>query len=240
MWRGIHDASAVRITLALDDDLAALLRQQAATHGVSFKEMVNRALPAASSREMAPRDIHVPKTIPHSFGFRPGVDLDKLNHLADELEAEATAQSIKRNDDPARRQPTLAGAQPRLFRVRACPDGGGTSALQEPRASASPGSCCSGSCVSRPIHEPSPGRCPSAKCSTAWTAGSGFPTCTSRSRRTDTSQDCGPIWSTSARPGNMTTDAHLATLATQRGYVLHTTDTDFMPFRACAGSTPCR
>ncbi|HEV2954877.1 MAG TPA: hypothetical protein VGX95_02055 [Xanthobacteraceae bacterium] len=33
----------------------------------------------------------VPKTIPHAFGFRPGIDLDKLNQLADELEAEAYA-----------------------------------------------------------------------------------------------------------------------------------------------------
>jgi len=32
-----------------------------------------------------------PKTIPHAFGFRREIDLDKLNHLADELEAEAYA-----------------------------------------------------------------------------------------------------------------------------------------------------
>jgi catechol 2,3-dioxygenase-like lactoylglutathione lyase family enzyme len=31
-------------------------------------------------------------TSPHSFGFRPGVDLDKLGQLADELEAEAFAE----------------------------------------------------------------------------------------------------------------------------------------------------
>ena len=86
----------MRTTLTLDDDVAALLRQQAATLGVSFKEMVNRALRAGLSREMVPRDIQAPKTIPHSFGFRPGIDLDKLNQLADELEAEATAQSLAR------------------------------------------------------------------------------------------------------------------------------------------------
>jgi hypothetical protein len=34
-----------------------------------------------------------PKTIPHAFGFRPGIDLDKLNQLADELETEAYAAS---------------------------------------------------------------------------------------------------------------------------------------------------
>ena len=45
---------------------------------------------------MPPNDTPVPKTIPHSFGFRPGVDLDKLNQLADDLEAEATAESLAR------------------------------------------------------------------------------------------------------------------------------------------------
>lgn len=30
-----------------------------------------------------------PKTKPHHFSSRLGIDLDKLNHLADELEAEA-------------------------------------------------------------------------------------------------------------------------------------------------------
>jgi len=86
----------MRTTLTLDDDVEALLRRQAATLGVSFKEIVNRTLRAGLSREMVPRDVQVPRTISHSFGFRPGVDLDKLNQLADELEAEATAESLAR------------------------------------------------------------------------------------------------------------------------------------------------
>ena len=86
----------MRTTLTLDDDLAAVLRQQAATLGVSFKEIVNRTLRAGLLREMAPRDVQAPKTIPHSFGFRPGVDLDRLNQLVDELEAEAAAESLHR------------------------------------------------------------------------------------------------------------------------------------------------
>jgi hypothetical protein len=32
-----------------------------------------------------------PKTFSHAFGFRPGTDLDKLNQLSDELEAEVYA-----------------------------------------------------------------------------------------------------------------------------------------------------
>ncbi len=40
--------------------------------------------------------------------------------------------------------------------------------------------------------------------------------------------------------GNMTTDAHLATLAMQRGYVLHTTDADFLRFPGLRWVNPCR
>lgn len=86
----------MRTTLTLDDDLAELLRQRAAALGVSFKEVVNRALRAGLSREMTPRDVEVPRTIPHSFGFRPGIDLDKLNQLADEMEVEAAVESLRR------------------------------------------------------------------------------------------------------------------------------------------------
>ena len=42
------------------------------------------------------RNVEAPRTIPHSFRFRAGVDVDKLNQLADELEAEAAAESLKR------------------------------------------------------------------------------------------------------------------------------------------------
>jgi hypothetical protein len=37
------------------------------------------------------------KIIPHSFGFRAGIDLDKLAHLSDELETEEYIQKFSRN-----------------------------------------------------------------------------------------------------------------------------------------------
>lgn len=40
--------------------------------------------------------------------------------------------------------------------------------------------------------------------------------------------------------GNLTTDAHLATLARQRGYVLYTTDADFSRFSGLRWVNPCR
>jgi uncharacterized protein len=40
--------------------------------------------------------------------------------------------------------------------------------------------------------------------------------------------------------GNLTTDAHLAVLAMERGYVLHTTDTDFGRFAGLRWVNPCQ
>ena len=75
-------------TLTLDDEVAGLLKERARERGASFNETVNRTLRAgldeAAMRSTAP----IPGTIPHSFGSRTGRDLDKLNQLAGELEAD--------------------------------------------------------------------------------------------------------------------------------------------------------
>jgi hypothetical protein len=93
----------MRTTLTLDDDLAGLLKQRAREQGVPFKEAVNRTIRAGLGEAAAARHPRPPKTKSHSFGFRPGVDLDKLGQLADELEAEAVAEKI--NDFARRKRP---------------------------------------------------------------------------------------------------------------------------------------
>jgi hypothetical protein len=80
----------MRTTLTIDDDLADLLKRRAREIGVPFKEVINRTLRAGLGDQAKPQHPG-PKTIPHAFGFRPGIDLDKLNRLADELEGEAYA-----------------------------------------------------------------------------------------------------------------------------------------------------
>ncbi len=40
--------------------------------------------------------------------------------------------------------------------------------------------------------------------------------------------------------GNLTTDAHLATLAIERGYVLYSTDADFARFPGLRWANPCK
>jgi hypothetical protein len=94
----------MRTTLTIDDDLAGLLKQRAREMGVPFKEVVNRTIRAGLGEAATTRRSAPPKTMPHSFGFKAGIDLDKLGQLADELEAEAFAASAGPSRDPARRQ----------------------------------------------------------------------------------------------------------------------------------------
>lgn len=55
--------------------------------GMTFKEVVNATLRRGlEHEEILPRRKRL-VTRPHAFGFKAGVDLDKLNQLVDELEA---------------------------------------------------------------------------------------------------------------------------------------------------------
>lgn len=95
----------MRTTLTLDDDIAGMLKKRARALGVSFKETVNRAIRAGLGEEAKRKSGLLPRTVPHSFGFKPGIDLDKLNQLADELEAEDLAESWrKQTGDLTRRK----------------------------------------------------------------------------------------------------------------------------------------
>jgi hypothetical protein len=87
----------MRTTLTLDDDVAAVLKERAAEQGVSFKVLVNRVI----RRGLGPaehRSGPAPKTIPHHFGFRVGIALDRLNQLADQLEVEAGAGALQQGE----------------------------------------------------------------------------------------------------------------------------------------------
>jgi hypothetical protein len=85
----------MRTTLTIDDDLAALLKRRARELGLPFKDVVNRALRGGLGEHAKPRRLRTLRTIPHAFGFRPGIDLDKLNQLADELESEDYAARLQ-------------------------------------------------------------------------------------------------------------------------------------------------
>ena len=90
----------MRTTLTLDEDLARLLQEEARRSGLPFKQVVNRVIRLGLRAEgSGPREpFHVR---PLSFRVKPGIDLDKIGQLADELEAEAFAAS---NSDAAARR----------------------------------------------------------------------------------------------------------------------------------------
>jgi hypothetical protein len=78
----------VRTTVTLDPDVAAKLKELAHRRRTSFKQTLNdvvrRGLAAPEVREHGQHF----NVAPHEGGFRPGVDLDKLNQLVDQLEVE--------------------------------------------------------------------------------------------------------------------------------------------------------
>jgi len=86
----------MRTTLTLDQDVAARLKQLMRTSGQGMKAVVNeglrRGLGLEGRREAPPRF----EVEPHSFGFKPGIDLDRMNQLVDELEAEEVARKLRR------------------------------------------------------------------------------------------------------------------------------------------------
>lgn len=71
----------------IDDDLAGILKKKAAQQGHSFKEVVNTALRKglAENLQTVKHDVVVR---PHDFGPSPGIDMDRLNQMVDELEIE--------------------------------------------------------------------------------------------------------------------------------------------------------
>lgn len=86
----------MRTTLTIDDDLAAILEQEMRRKGVTFREIVNGALRRGLAEEQLLRPRRTVKTRPHAFGFKPGIDRDKLGQLADELEVEEFAKKRKK------------------------------------------------------------------------------------------------------------------------------------------------
>lgn len=85
----------MRTTLTLETDVANALELEVKRRGRSLKDIVNDALRVGlglNDKPVRPKRFIVK---PHAFGFRPGVDLDRLNQLVDELSVEETARKFK-------------------------------------------------------------------------------------------------------------------------------------------------
>jgi hypothetical protein len=86
----------MRTTLTLDRDVAERLAREMRRSGRSLKATVNEALRRGLA--LAVRSARPPRfqVTPHGFGVRPGIDLDRMNQLTDELEAAAAAPRLRR------------------------------------------------------------------------------------------------------------------------------------------------
>ena len=85
----------MRTTLTLDPDVARRLKARMADKRLSLKQAVNEALRAGLTGAGRERPAKF-SVEPHSCQFKAGIDLDKLNQLADELEAEAALKGLSR------------------------------------------------------------------------------------------------------------------------------------------------
>lgn len=85
----------MRTTLTLEPDVAKRLRMEMRRTGKSLKAAVNEALRLGLG--LGGKAPKVPRfqVETHAFGFKPGVDLDRLNQLVDELEAEEGARKLQ-------------------------------------------------------------------------------------------------------------------------------------------------
>lgn len=84
----------MRTTLTLDADVARRLELEMKRSGEGLKAVVNKALRVGLGMTDKPTRPRPFKVEPHAFRFRPGIDLDRFNQLADELEAEEAARKI--------------------------------------------------------------------------------------------------------------------------------------------------
>lgn len=79
----------MRTTLTIDPDVERLLQREMRRTDRSMKAVVNDALRVGLGAQG--KTVRLPpfKVEPHAFHFKPGVDVDRLNQLVDELEVEA-------------------------------------------------------------------------------------------------------------------------------------------------------
>lgn len=85
----------MRTTLTLEPDVSLKLKRRMSARKLTLKQAINAALRAGLAADEEPVRTRF-KLEPHAFGFKAGVDLDKLNQLADELETEEFSRKLHR------------------------------------------------------------------------------------------------------------------------------------------------
>lgn len=86
----------MRTTLTIEPDVEQLLQREMRRTNRSMKAVLNDALRIGlgvrgKSPRLPPFEVE-----PHAFRFKPGVDVDRLNQLVDELETEERTRTLQR------------------------------------------------------------------------------------------------------------------------------------------------
>ena len=86
----------MRTTLTLEPDVAAKLKARMSERKASLKEVVNMALRRGLARSPVSNSRKPFRVQARSLGFHPGIDLDRLNQLADELDVQEFRRRARR------------------------------------------------------------------------------------------------------------------------------------------------
>jgi hypothetical protein len=79
----------VRTTLTLDDDVAAKLKALARRTGRAFRDVVNETLRRGLADSRQPRARHPFKVQARDLGCRPGINMDNIGELLEQIEGPA-------------------------------------------------------------------------------------------------------------------------------------------------------
>lgn len=83
-------------TFTLEPELVERLEQVARDRGQEIEVTLRELVRAGLGRTESPAPPTPFRVEPHDFGFRPDIDLNRMNRLADELETEELLRKIER------------------------------------------------------------------------------------------------------------------------------------------------
>ena len=82
--------------MTLDPDVAELVKQRMRRSGKGLKVVVNDAIRRGLGAARGRAETQPFKVEAHAFGFRPGIDLDRVNQLVDALETAEDKSRLNR------------------------------------------------------------------------------------------------------------------------------------------------
>lgn len=86
----------MRTTLTLDRDVAEGLKKEMRRTGQGLKATLNEVVRRGLRTGARPPRRERFEVQPHAFGVRPGVDLERVNQLVDELDALEAGRTLNR------------------------------------------------------------------------------------------------------------------------------------------------